>query len=169
MKKRLSKRASKGNYTNSISKDDFKRPPLSYVELEDYTTEDGQPKCVYFIPVPSPLMISAQETGLDHKERWSRFLAAVAHCVVNPQTYEPIMDKSGWEELDFQLQKKVVSAVLGVDFEESETDESPLTPEEEAKLKEVMADPNPLDETHGSGSPTASISSSGEGPTETET
>lgn len=170
MKKRLtSKRALKGSYYNSISKEDFKRPPLSYVELEDYTSEDGQPKCIYFTPVPSPLMIDAQETGLPHMERWSRFLTAVAHCVVNPETYEPIMDKSEWEELDFQLQKRVVSAVLGADFDNEDTDESVLTPEEEAKLKEIASDPNPLEETRGNGLHTASISSSEEDLNETET
>lgn len=162
MKARKSKaqKAYRDDYSHSISKSSLQHGPLQYVELEDYLSEDdGQtPQRLYFRPVPSALMLPIQEQGKPPLEKWGLMLQALAWCVVDPETRNPIMTKDEWEWMDIKLQQFAIGAILGIEFEtDMEGDEN--DGKKELSLEEIEqmeADPNPLEGTTGTDSPTPS-------------
>lgn len=165
MKARKNNKAQKAyrdDYSHSISKSSLQHGPLQYVELEDYLSdEDGQtPQRLYFRPVPSALMLPIQEQGKPPLEKWTLMLQALAWCVVDPETRNPIMTKDEWEWMDIKLQQFAIGAILGIEFETDEDGEEDkidkLELEQAREMEELAKDPNPLDETTGTDSLTHS-------------
>lgn len=143
----------------SISKNDLDNGPLEYVELEDYPTDDGHPKRLYFRPCPTALRLPIEDGGKTPREKWNLMLDALAWCTVDPETRQPIMAAEEWNWKDIKLQRFAISAVLDISFEEKEDEDEDeeldrLELEQVKEIEELAKDPNPFVETTGTDSPT---------------
>lgn len=161
-KKIKPKRASQGNYPNAVKKSDFDNIVL-YTELEGLSTPE-EPKYLYFRPLPAALRVPIEDPAKSGMEKWRLMVQAVSIVVIDPDTSKPLMTESEWHQQDSDTLRSAIGAVFGVSFgsDDDEDDESVLTPDEQARLEALAAEPNPLGETIGSGSLTVSISDSGE-------
>lgn len=162
-------KAPKGQYPNALKKSDFEDVIL-YAELEGFSTPE-EPKYLYFRPVPAAVKVPMEDPQVTGIDKWNMMVNALALVVVDPDTGQPLMTEAEWHQRDVSTLKTAIGAIFGIKFgsDDEDDDSEVLTPEEQARLEELAKEPNPLEETHGLDSHTAYISSSEEGPTETET
>lgn len=154
------KRATQGAYPFAVRKSDFENIVL-FAELEGLSTPEV-PKYLYFRPLPAALRVPIEDPAKSGKEKWDLMVNAVSIVAIDPDTGEPLMTESEWHQRDADTLKAAIGAVFGVSFgsdDDDDEDEPVLSPDEQDRLEELAADPNPLDGTTGSGSPTLSTES----------
>lgn len=148
-------------YENALTPSKLKSRPkkLSYVEID---IGDGETTNVYFLPMTAADVIRFRDPALSGLLAVNMMVDLIADKVVDPYTGEPLQSRDEWAKEDQDFLNQVIGAITGLQFvvEGEEVAEEKVVEIDDADIKlaleELRADPNPLDETVGSSSPTAS-------------
>lgn len=145
-------------YDNALTLDRLRgrAKKLSYVEIQ---LADGEKVNLYFTPIPAIEIINLRDPGADPLAVVHKMIGIVAAHVVDPYTSEPLQSLDAWQQEDEEFLNQVFSAVTGLQFVREGEEVDGETVEVDIDIEAIEAlknDPNPLDATVGSSSPTTS-------------